>query len=337
MQTTMERRPTGGQRDSAFPRAATTQELRDFVRGRGPQELQLRAVEIRQQEAKDLASGGFWIAVDGTSARELFSQATMASPIRRVAQIRETTTSADAPLPTVGRVAGRRLAESAALTQTDLTAGRRVSHASIYVSDSMIFSRQLVQDAEALLNQILEEAGVRIGLALDVDLTLGTGVDQPEGVVHGALLGVTAVATGAVSRADLLDLEASLPAVFRYAPGTRLMMHPDTLTELKSIVDGAGRPVLWEPLPDDPAGTIIGYRVSVNDNMPLMAAATRPIVLADFSQYLVRDVRGGVRLQRLDELYAANLQVGFFALSYHDGMWVHAGNVHPARALQMAP
>jgi len=65
--------------------------------------------------------------------------------------------------------------------------------------------------------------------------------------------------------------------------------------------------------------------------------APRPIVLADFSQYLVRDVRGGVRLQRLDELYAANLQVGFFALSYHDGMWVHAGNVHPARALQMAP
>ena len=47
------------------------------------------------------------------------------------------------------------------------------------------------------------------------------------------------------------------------------------------------------------------------------------------SKYIIRDVRG-IQLVRLDELYAATLQVGFFAFSRADGIFLDAGQ-HPAK------
>jgi hypothetical protein len=59
-----------------------------------------------------------------------------------------------------------------------------------------------------------------------------------------------------------------------------------------------------------------------------------PIVFGDFSSYYVRNVKG-IQVVRLNELYAANGQVGFMAFMRGDGALIDAGT-HPVKGMVMA-
>ena len=72
----------------------------------------------------------------------------------------------------------------------------------------------------------------------------------------------------------------------------------------------------------------------INSAMPDMSANLKPIIFGDFSNYYVRNVQG-IQVVRLNELYAANGQVGFMAFMRADGALVNAGT-NPIKGLVMA-
>ena len=80
------------------------------------------------------------------------------------------------------------------------------------------------------------------------------------------------------------------------------------------------------------ADRILGYPVVINQDMPAMTATYKPILFGDFSHYYVRNV-SGIEVVRLNELYAANGQVGFMAFLRFDGALIDAA-AHPIIALQ---
>jgi HK97 family phage major capsid protein len=67
--------------------------------------------------------------------------------------------------------------------------------------------------------------------------------------------------------------------------------------------------------------------------MPTIAAAARTICFYDPAAYWVMDFGGGMMMQRLDELYAGNDQVGFKFTKRMDGRVVNADGTRYLRQL----
>ena len=64
--------------------------------------------------------------------------------------------------------------------------------------------------------------------------------------------------------------------------------------------------------------TILGKPVYISPFAPEIAAGTTPIAFGDFSYYWIAD-RRDVRFKVLNELFAQNDQVGFYATHRVDG------------------
>ena len=70
---------------------------------------------------------------------------------------------------------------------------------------------------------------------------------------------------------------------------------------------------------------LLGYKYVINQSMANAQAQSAKIILfGDFSKYKIRDV-AGIRLVRLDELFAQTDQVGFVAFLRSDGQLLDAG------------
>ena len=297
---------------------------------------QMESVELRQQEVQDLASGGFWVPDEMMQRVE--KALLFFGGMRAVGSQEITTDSgADLPWPVYDDTAntGRRLAESAAVTQTDIAVGIRTMKAYMYSSDRILISYQLLQDAPLFAENLIADAlGERIGRITNTEFTTYAGGDGPQGLIRATTVGVTAAATGAVTSDELEDLIFSVPVAYRNER-MRYMGHDNTYRDILKLKDGEGR-YLFRP---DPRESVMNVRIHgvpfvVNNAMPTMATTVVAITCGDHSHYKIRNVRG-FTLLRLNELYAANLQVGFFGFSRHDGQYINAGQ-NPIRHLAMA-
>lgn len=310
--------------------AGLTPEQRDIMQARFTP-LDQRALGVSVP-----AAGGYTVPVE-MYARLVEAQKPWVGVRLSRAEVITTDSGVDIPIPTADDTGnkGVRVSENTAITEQDTTFGQKLLKAYMYTSRIVRVSIQLLQDSafdiEAYLIRALSE---RIGRALNEDLTLGTGVDQPQGVVTGALEGKVGAAgqTNSVTYEDLVDLIHSVNPAYR--ANAEWMFHDNTLRALKKMKDSQGRP-LWVPgLAEREPDTLLGYRYVVNNDMPEMAAGAKSILFGDFLLYKIRDVRQVVLL-RLQERYAEYLQVGFIAYARHGGVLADAGQ-GPIRYYQNA-
>jgi HK97 family phage major capsid protein len=63
---------------------------------------------------------------------------------------------------------------------------------------------------------------------------------------------------------------------------------------------------------------LLGYPLFTSPYVPVVAADALPIAFGDFSNYWIAD-RMGRTVQRLNELYAGNEQIGFISTQRVDG------------------
>ena len=68
------------------------------------------------------------------------------------------------------------------------------------------------------------------------------------------------------------------------------------------------------PMPD----TLLGYTVTINQDVATMAANAKSILFGDFSRYTIRDVMGLTLFRFDDSAYIKLGQIGFLA-------WMRAG------------
>lgn len=238
------------------------------------------------------------------------------------------------PIPTDNDTSnkGARLSENTQVSEQDITFGAATLNAYMYTSKLVRVSIQLLEDSAFDIGGYLSrKLGMRLGRITNQEFTTGTGSSQPEGVVTGAALGVTASAVDTFTWDELVDLQHSVDPDYREMGG-RWMFADAALKVAKKLKDGEGRPI-WVPgvalgQPD----TILGDPYLVNQDVADPATSAKSVLYGDFSNYFIRDVRG-VQLMRLSERYADYLQVGFIAFSRHDGQLVDAGT-NPIKYLQ---
>jgi len=166
-----------------------------------------------------------------------------------------------------------------------------------------------------IMDIVGQDATQAFAAAENAAFTTGTGSSQPQGVVTGASAGVTAAATGTITADEVIGLYHSLADLYRM--NAVWMMNDATLKAIRVLKDTTNQ-YLWSPgLATGEPSTLLGRPVYINNSMATMATGVKSVLFGDMSYYWIADF-GGMEMKRLNELYAANGQVGFTWYSRFD-------------------
>lgn len=261
------------------------------------QVLKKGAAEFRAQSAGTTTAGGFTVPTELLAEIEKAMKAW--GPMYDSDICRVITTSGGNPLklPTVDDTASTAEAhtENAPLTDDggkDVTFGQKSLDAYAFDTEFVRWSWELDADSifnmEALLGELLGERLARIA---NKQLTIGTGTSAPHGIVPASSLGVTAVATAAITFDELIDLEHSVDPAYRKAPGVGYMLNDQTFKAIRKLKDQEGR-YIWQQgdVKNGAPGTLNGRPYHVNQDMAEIAAGAKAVLFGDFKKYWVRKV-----------------------------------------------
>lgn len=173
-------------------------------------------------------------------------------------------------------------------------------------------SEELVADAmvDIWRDVLLPDFTQAFAAAENSYFTAGTGSGQPEGFLTGGTQGVVTASSTEFTVDEVVALYHSLPYLYR--ENAVWMMHDTTAMLLRQMKDSQGRS-LWQPsLSERYPDTLLGRPVITNNWMPTVGAGAKVIAFGDFRYYWIFET-GDMTVQRLDELYAANGQIGFRA------------------------
>jgi HK97 family phage major capsid protein len=253
--------------------------------------------EVRVQTAGTAASGGY------TVPRELATQIVQVmkdwGPMYDEAIVNTITTGGgnEFDIPTNDDTANSAaaLAEGVDLTDDnsgDLVFGQKTLNAYVDATPWVKLSFELMQDSAFNLEDFLASAlGERLGRRANAKLTVGTGVNEANGIVVAAGAGISAASATAIASDELLNLLHSVNAAYRRSPKCRWMFADSTLLAIRKLKDGQGN-YLWQ-LGDIRSGapdTLLQKPYSINDDVPAIATGKRTVVFGDFSRYWVRKV-----------------------------------------------
>lgn len=175
---------------------------------------------------------------------------------------------------------------------SDVTFGEKQLNAFPFNTEWLRVSKELVDDSifamESLLGDLLGEG---LGRRANLELTVGDGTGDPNGIVTASAAGKTAAATAAITWDEILDLEHSVDPAYRNGPRVRYMFNDSTLLAVRKLKDGDGN-YLWQ-MGNVQAGipaSFNGRAYSINQAMAPLGAAAKVMLFGDFSKYYVRKV-----------------------------------------------
>ena len=237
--------------------------------------------------------------------------------IRSLAKV--ITTHHDRKIPiAVGHSAATWTAENAAYTESNPTFGQKQIDA-FKLTDLIRISVELLQDAEFdMESYIAAEIARAFGVAEEQAFCVGTGVGQPTGIftADGGTVGVTAAAANAITLDEVISLVYALKSPYR--KNAKFLMNDATVALVRKLKDGNGA-YLWQPsVQAGQPDKLLGYDLYTSPYAPTVGAGAYAIAFGDFKNYWIGD-RAGRTVQRLNELYATNGQVGFVATERVDG------------------
>lgn len=256
------------------------------------------------------------------------------------------------PWPTVNDTTNKGviLNENVQVAEQDLVFNTVSFSAYILSSQLILIPLALTQDSyfdlDALVAKLL---GIRLGRGYNYYCTVGSGSNQPTGIVNatvtaGNVLTLTTGNTATVAYANLVALQHAVDPAYRENPSSRWMFSDSVLKLLKLLVDGNNRP-LWQPgltASFQGGAQVVGGKPKileneyvVNQDMAIPAANAYTVLFGDLSTFKVREVAGGTTVLVLRERYADYLQNGYTAFQRLDSNLIDAGT-HPIAVLQQS-
>ncbi len=274
------------------------------------------------------SEGGFTVQSD--VARELINLMKAYRFMRKVASQITTTMGNPLSYPTSDGTSelGELVAENADSADADASFGTRSLNVFKYGSKVITVPIELLQDSNIDIQaMVFMRCRDRIGRIQNQHFTTGTGTGQPTGLVTASGVGKVG-ASGQVTSViydDLVDLVDSLDVAYvddaDTVPGWQFAQ--TMRRTIRKIKDTAGRPI-WTPGYEAGATAptpdmLLGYPVTINNDMPTPAASAKPIAFGQFSKYMIRDALQ-VSLFRFDDSpFTRKGQVGFLAWARSGG------------------
>lgn len=247
------------------------------------------------------------------------SEATIIRPLAHVI----TTSSGSHKIPVVASHGSAAwIDEGGAYTEGDETFGQAQLDAH-KVGTTIKVSEELLNDSAFNLEQyFISEFARRIGEKEEEAFLIGNGVSKPTGILNatgGGEVGVTAASATAITADELIDLYHSLKEPYR--KDAVWILNDSTVKAIRKLKDGTGQ-YLWQPgIKEGEANTILGRPYYTSSFVPSIEANAKTVIFGNINYYWIGD-REGITFKRLNELYAGNGQVGFFASKRLDGKTV---------------
>ncbi len=261
------------------------------------------------------ADGGYLVPED--FEREIVTALEEENVIRSLAKVITTQHERKIPVAT-GHSTAQWTAENAAYTESNPTFGQKQIDA-FKLTDLCRVSVELLQDAAFdIEDYLMKEFARAFGIAEEEAFCVGTGTNQPTGIFteNGGTVGVTAAANSAITADELISLVYALKSPYRR--NAKFLMNDATISAIRKLKDQNGA-YLWQPsLQAGQPDRLLGYDLYTSPYVPTMAAGALTVAFGDFKNYWIGD-RAGRTVQRLNELYATNGQIGYVATERVDG------------------
>ena len=252
------------------------------------------------------ADGGYLVPEE--FERQIVMGLDEANVVRGLAKV--ITTSAERKIPIAAtHSTAAWTAENGAYTPSDPSFDQKTIDA-FKLTDLVKVSIELLQDSMFdLESYIAAEFARAFGIAEEEAFCVGTGTGQPTGIftANGGEVGVTAA---------VISLVYSLKSPYRR--NAKFLANDATISAIRKLKDGNGV-YLWQPsLQAGEPDKLLGYDLYTSPYVPQMEAGAFSLAFGDFKNYWIAD-RAGRTVQRLNELYSTNGQVGFVATERVDG------------------
>jgi HK97 family phage major capsid protein len=269
------------------------------------------------------ADGGYLVPTE--FERQIVTGLDEYNVIRSIAKT--ITTSAERKIPIAAtHSTAQWTAENAAYTESNPTFAQKTIDA-FKLTDLCKVSVELLQDSMFdLETYIAGEFARAFGVAEEEAFCVGNGTGRPTGIftASGGAVGVTATSPTAITVDNIIDLIYALKSPYRR--NAVFLMKDVTVSALRKLKDSNGQ-YLWQPsVQAGQPDRLLGYPIHTSSYVPAVASAALPIAFGDFSNYWIAD-RMGRTVQRLNELYAGNGQVGFIATERVDGKVILAEGI----------
>ena len=262
-----------------------------------------------------LADGGYLVPEE--FERQIVSSLDEANVIRGLAKV--ITTSAERKIPVAAtHSTAQWTAENGAYTESNPTFDQKTIDA-FKLTDLVKVSIELLQDSMFdLESYIAAEFARAFGIAEEQAFCVGTGTGQPTGIftANGGTVGVTAASATAITADELINLIYALKSPYRR--NAKFLMNDSTVAMIRKLKD-KNDAYLWQPsLQAGEPDKLLGYDLYTSPYVPTAASGALTVAFGDFKNYWIAD-RSGRTVQRLNELYSTNGQVGFVATERVDG------------------
>lgn len=186
-------------------------------------------------------------------------------------------------------------------------------------------SEELLEDSGFDVGAYLDRlAGTALGRAVENECINGTVSGRPTGILTSASQALTSSVTNSFAYTDLVTLFTSLKTPYRDKGSW--MMGSDALGTLMKLTDGASQFVFQPSYSAGSPDMLLGKPLKTSEYMPALTTTAKGVLFGDFSHYKI-GLRGGLGVQRLNELYAGNGQVGFRFFMRVDGKLALAESV----------
>jgi HK97 family phage major capsid protein len=182
-------------------------------------------------------------------------------------------------------------------------------------------STELIEDSGVdILSFLASEVGNELGFRVNSALTVGSGTNQPKGIVAAAAAGVTGGTgvSGAFTADNLISLVYSVDTAGRRLPGSGFQMNSKSIGQMRSLKDTAGNYVFQPALNADANDLLLGYPVFENPAIVDTATSAKSVIFGHLPSYYVRQV-GGIKLDRSDDFAFSTGLVTFRATMRVDG------------------
>lgn len=327
---TAETRGLTGETADAETRAA--QAFDAYIRGQDLTREQRSALRVETragQSVADAARGGY--LVPSALADAIVIAASAGRPMLDAGFVNYITTSngsgLSVPVLNNPNQKGRRIAEGAAAARGELVFDKKDLNPFKYTSDFIPVTSELMADsAYDVAGLIASQTGELVGRIVNEDLTKGTGVAMPFGVVSSAGVGLTGATAAKIDADDLIDLQYSVGV--QYHQGAKFMLNQNTLAKIRKLKNAEGDYIWIQGFGATP-NTVLGHEYAINSEMADIATNSLSVAFGDFKKgYTVRQI-GNPSLKRADELGLGNDEILFILYARY------AGNVMDPNAIKV--
>ncbi|HSH28678.1 MAG TPA: phage major capsid protein, partial [Thiohalobacter sp.] len=187
---------------------------------------------------------------------------------------------------------------------------------------SMKLLRRSAMPAEMV---VMDRLRYKFGITLEKAYLTGSGASQPLGVFTASSNGISTsrdVSTGNTTTSIQADglMEAKYSLKGQYHTRAQWIFHRDGVKQVAKLKDGDGQ-YIWQPgLQAGQPDRLLQMPINMSEYAPNTFTTGQYVgILGDFSNYWIVDSMA-MAVQRLNELYAGNNQVGFIGRLESDGM-----------------